>query len=83
MASMADDGDPRIYKQVLHFLREQIVSGTIKPGMPTPSITALCRQFGCARMTAAKALQLLADEGTLVRYPGMGYYVAENAELPS
>ena len=67
--------DPRIYVRVLLRVREQIADGTLRPGEPTPTITALCRQFGCTRQTVSKALRLLADEGLLVRYPGLGYYV--------
>lgn len=68
--------DPRIYVRVLHRVREQVEAGTLRPGHPTPTIAAFCRQFGCTRQTVSKALRLLADEGLLVRYPGLGYYVA-------
>ena len=68
--------DPRIYVRVLLSVRDQITDGTLRPGQPTPTISVFCRQFGCTRQTVAKALSLLADEGLLVRYPGLGYYVA-------
>jgi DNA-binding GntR family transcriptional regulator len=68
--------DPRLYVRVLLSVREQITDGTLRPGERTPTIGALCWQFGCTRQTVAKALRLLADEGLLVRYPGLGYYVA-------
>jgi DNA-binding GntR family transcriptional regulator len=67
--------DPRIYVRVLLHLREQIDSGTLRPGEPAPTIQALCRHFDCTRQTVAKALRLLADEELLTRYPGLGYYV--------
>lgn len=68
--------DPRKYVRVLKRVREQIEDETLRPGQPTPTIEALCRQFGCTRQTVSKALRLLDDEGLLVRYPGLGYYVA-------
>lgn len=68
--------DPRIYVRVLLHVREQIADGTLSPGEPTQTITALCRQFSCTRQTVAKAMRLLTDEGLLIRYPGLGYYVA-------
>ena len=68
--------DPRIYVRVLLRVREQIADGTLRPGEPTPTIDAFCRQFGCTRQTVSKALNLLTEEGLLVRYPGLGYYVA-------
>lgn len=67
--------DPRIYVRILCFLREEIAGGNLKPGAPTPTIGALCERFGCTRHTAGKALGLLAGEGEIVRYPGLGYYV--------
>lgn len=69
--------DPRKYVRVLLRVREWIADGTLCPGQPTPTIEAFCRQFGCTRQTVSKALGLLADEGLLVRYPGLGYYVAD------
>lgn len=68
--------DPRIYVRVLLHVREQIICGKLSPGQPAPTITSLCGRFDCTRQTAAKALQLLASEETLIRYPGLGYYVA-------
>ena len=67
--------DPRIYVRVLLRVREEIADGTLRPGEPTPTIDAFCRQFGCTRQTVSKALNLLTEEGLLVRYPGLGYYV--------
>ena len=57
-------------------LRKQIAEGKLPPGSPTPSITTLTQDHGHARQTCAKALRLLVDEGLLIRYPGLGYYVA-------
>jgi DNA-binding GntR family transcriptional regulator len=57
-------------------LRREIAEGKLAPGQPTPSITTLSQQYGHARQTCAKALRLLVDEGLLIRYPGLGYYVA-------
>ena len=57
-------------------LRRAIADGTYPPGTPTPSITTLSQQYGYARQTCAKALRVLVTEGLLIRYPGLGYYVA-------
>ena len=67
--------DPRVYVRIAGGLREQIDGGTLRPGDPAPSITALCRQHGTARQTAGHALRLLAEEGLVYRVPGLGYYV--------
>ena len=40
-----------------------------------PSITVLVQEFGVARRTAAKALQLVESEGVVLKIPGLGFYV--------
>ena len=67
--------DPRAYMRVAGMLRGQISSGNLASGMPTPSITSLCQEYGHARQTCAKAMRLLETEGLLRRVPGLGYYV--------
>jgi GntR family transcriptional regulator len=73
--SIGDESDPRAYIRLAADLRRAIADGTYRPGSPTPSITTLSQQYGHARQTCAKALGLLVDEGLLIRYPGLGYYV--------
>jgi DNA-binding GntR family transcriptional regulator len=68
--------DPRKYRQLAAALRTQITSGEIAPGDPAPTITELAASHQCARQTCAKALSILAGEGLVTRYPGLGYYVA-------
>jgi len=74
--SIGDEADPRAYIRLAAELRRAIADGTYPPGTPTPSITTLSQRYGHARQTCAKALRLLVDEGLLIRYPGLGYYVA-------
>ena len=74
--SIGDESDPRAYIRLAADLRKAIADGTYPAGSPTPSITTLSQQSGHARQTCAKALRLLVDEGLLIRYPGLGYYVA-------
>ena len=61
-------------------LRREIAEGKLTPGMPTPSITTLCQEYGHARQTCAKALRMLEDEGLLNRIPGLGYYVVKKTD---
>ena len=74
--SIGDESDPRAYIRLAAILRQEIADGKLPPGKPTPSITTLSQRYGHARQTCAKALRLLVDEGLLIRYPGLGYYVA-------
>ena len=75
--SIGDESDPRAYIRLAAELRRDIASGKLQPGKPTPSITTLSQEHGLARQTVAKALGLLADEGLVIRVPGLGYYVTE------
>ena len=70
-----DNSDPRAYVRIAAEVRARIESGDLAPGDPVPSITTLVQQHGVARETAAHALKVLAGEGLVRRYPGLGYYV--------
>lgn len=74
---MDNEQDPRAYVRMAARLRRQISEGTYAIAAPVPSITALSEHYGRARQTCAKALQVLAGEGLLVRIPGLGYHVAQ------
>jgi DNA-binding GntR family transcriptional regulator len=70
-----DDSDPRAYVKLAAEVRNAVTGGMLKPGTAAPSIAALAEQYGHARQTCSKALGILVQEGLLVRYPGLGYYV--------
>jgi DNA-binding GntR family transcriptional regulator len=78
-SSGVDPDDPRLYVQIAGQIRGLIESGELAPGDPVPSINTLVQDHGVARQTAAKALQLLEDEGLTRRVPGLGYYVKKPA----
>jgi GntR family transcriptional regulator len=78
--SIGDETDPRAYMRLAAELRRDVKDGKLPPGKPTPSITTLSQEYGHARQTCAKALRLLVDEGLLIRYPGLGYYVVGASE---
>ena len=80
--SIGDESDPRAYVRLASELRKAIADGKYPPGEPTPSITTLSQQSGHARQTCAKALDVLVDEGLLIRYPGLGYYVVGSPRKP-
>jgi DNA-binding GntR family transcriptional regulator len=68
--------DPRAYRQVAAYVREQITDGSLATGDSAPSIGALVRETRRSRQTVGKAMQLLEREGRVIKYPGLGYYVA-------
>jgi DNA-binding GntR family transcriptional regulator len=81
--SIGDESDPRAYVRLASELRKAITGGKYLPGEPTPSIKTLAQDHGHARQTCSKALNVLVDEGLLIRYPGLGYYVVGPKESPA
>ncbi len=69
--------DPRRYRQIYAVLSQRIADGTYAPGSPLPPLGALADEFDVNRDTAQHAVHMLADEGKVVRFPGLGWYVAE------
>ena len=70
-----------VSQQVFDQLREQILSGSWKPGDKLPSENELAAQFGVSRVTVRNALQRLSGlglletrfgEGSFIRGPGSG-----------
>ena len=63
------------YVQVANALRARIENGEIPPGRALPSLVKLEEEFGAARDTLRKAVQVLKDEGRVQTVKGMGVYV--------
>ena len=71
------EGKTPVYQQIADILREAIESGEIAPGRPVPSESQLMQRYGVARLTARKAVRVLAGEGLVEVVPGRGAYVTE------
>ncbi len=71
------EGKTPVYQQIAAILRDRIEAGAIPPGRAVPSETQLMQEFGVARLTARKAVRVLADEGLVEVVTGRGVYVAE------
>ena len=77
------EADPRSYVRLPARLRNQILNGELAPDGAVPSITTFSHELGHARQTCGKAMQLLEQEGLLMRVPGLGYYVTKPTEQTS
>ncbi|MFH8404851.1 GntR family transcriptional regulator [Streptomyces sp. NPDC018019] len=75
-------GPVPVYVQIAGVLRARINRGDWKPLRPLPGEQRLADEFGVARMTARKAVRVLADEGTLFVVPQRGAFVSA-PEQPS
>ncbi len=52
--------------------------GKLEVGDALPSITAISKQFSCARETVVKAYSILKKQGILVSQPGKGFFLASD-----
>ena len=73
---IARDSAIPLYAQIAGTLRRQIETGQLKPGASLPPESALIKTFQVSRITARKALDLMASEGLIVRKQGKGTYVS-------
>jgi DNA-binding GntR family transcriptional regulator len=75
MAEPDPTKDPRKYIRLAAELRSKINDGTLAPGDRTPSRVDLAAQTGWSPLTCAKSLRVLAGEGLVTWYKGIGYVV--------
>ena len=76
------EGKTPVYLQIAAILRGQIERCELAPGRPVPSETQLMQRYEVARLTARKAVRVLADEGLVEVVQGRGVYVAERPRQP-
>ncbi|WP_067933963.1 GntR family transcriptional regulator [Alicyclobacillus kakegawensis] len=68
-----------LQRRVYNFIRERIDSRELLPGQQLPTEQELSEYLQVSRITAHRALQRLAKEGLIQRFPGKGSFVAEAA----
>ena len=66
-----------IYDQISRQLKEQILSGALRPGEALPSIRALAKDLKISVITTKRAYDELEAEGFLYTVAGKGCFVAE------
>lgn len=73
--------DPRgpvpAYVQVADAIEARITSGELPPGRPIPSETSVQQEYGVARGTVRRAVELLRERGLVYTVPQRGTYVSE------
>ena len=67
-----------MYVQLADTLREQILSGKIKPGDKLPSETEMIKEYKLGRLTIRDALSILVNEGLLEKHHGKGTFCRTN-----
>ncbi|WP_431903574.1 GntR family transcriptional regulator [Nonomuraea sp. bgisy101] len=68
------------YEQVAAEIRRRIAAEIYRPGMPIPGEPRLAEEFGVARRTARKALELLIAAGDVYTVRSMGTFVSQPKE---
>jgi DNA-binding transcriptional regulator YhcF (GntR family) len=73
-----DEGAP-LFAQIAERLAEEIADGGLAEGERVPSMNELAAFYRINPATAAKGLNLLADDGLLEKRRGIGMFVASGA----
>ena len=69
------EGPEPLYLQLAAVLRGRIERGELPANRPIPSIAQLQQEFGLARGTALRAVDLLRQEGLVRTVAGRGTFV--------
>ncbi len=69
-----------LYHQVASMIKEQILSGQIKPGDKLPSESEMISHYKIGRLTVRDALKQLVNEGFLEKEQGKGTFCKEITE---
>jgi DNA-binding LacI/PurR family transcriptional regulator len=64
-----------LYEKIHRRLMDEISSGARKPGDKLPTELELANDYGVSRITSKKALNMLAQQGLVVRKRGLGTFV--------
>lgn len=66
-----------LYAQIYEDLRQRMGKGEWAPGQAIPPEMTLARDLGVSQGTVRRAVEMLCEEGALVRRQGRGTFVAE------
>lgn len=69
---------PHFYQQITESIRQEILSGALKPGSQLPAIRKLAKEWRCTVGTIQRAYQELARLGLVVSHVGKGTKVVEH-----
>lgn len=73
------EGPTPLYVQVADAIQARIEAGELLPDRPIPSENQLVQEYGIARGTARKTIELLRERGLVVTIVGRGTYVVSSS----
>lgn len=71
-----------LYKQLYTVLRSKLQDGNFQPGDLFPAESTLTKEYSVSRITVRTALDQLAADGFIERFPGKGSFVRAVEEQP-
>ena len=74
---LSNSGQEPIYAQITRQIKQQILSGALRPGDALPSIRLLARELRISVITTTRAYEELEREGLIVTQTGRGSFVAQ------
>jgi GntR family transcriptional regulator len=74
-------GEGKLYTMVSDHLRRQIRAGARRPGDSLPAMDKLAKEFGVSVITVRTAIEILEEEGLLIRRQGRGTFVTRTAQV--
>lgn len=74
------DSNKLIFEQVAEIVENQILGGLLKTDDRSPSTTEFANAYNINPATARKGLNILVDEGILIKKRGMGMFVTKDAK---
>ena len=70
-----------IYEQIINSIKEQALSGDLKPDEQIPSIRQLTREIGINPNTIHKAYAELERQGVIYSLAGRGAFISSDSEV--
>lgn len=72
-----------LYQKIYSEIKQTIINGTLSQSEKLPSENKLCQIYNVSRITIRKALDLLTEEGWVVKIQGKGSFANPDAKLRS
>ncbi len=72
-----------LYRIIYQTIRSEIEEGMYAPGSRLPTEMELAQRFYVSRITSKRALNLLAEDGLVVRIAGRGTFVKKDCPVPA
>lgn len=76
-AEIDHEGPVTPYRQLAAILKARIARGDWAEGRPIASETRLVQEYGIARTTVRRALDVLVEDGVVWKVQGRGTYVGQ------